>query len=145
MKSKKSPFKVKMMDDPVYNLVVWFGCGGTWEDVKNYIEKRKWIKKDDERYWGTGHIVTDKAFVLTIRGQGEEKNQLRLFVWIKWNRDFRALVHECAHLVFRIFDTHGIHCEVDNDEQFAYYLEFWVSTFWHYMTSPIKKQKRKHD
>jgi len=37
------------------------------------------------------------------------------------------LVHELAHFVFNVFDDRGVEVRIENDEAFAYYLEYWTN------------------
>ena len=54
-------------------------------------------------------------------------------IWIMEKKDWKSMVHESAHLVFRILDKRGIKYNSDNDETWCYLQEFFVAEFWHEM------------
>ena len=42
-------------------------------------------------------------------------------------KNLSDLLHECTHLVFNQFAEKGVPIRVENDEAFAYYLEYWFN------------------
>ncbi len=54
-------------------------------------------------------------------------------VWVKRNKDWKTMVHESAHLVFRILDERGVRYSGKDDETWCYLQEFFVKEFWHIM------------
>jgi len=46
------------------------------------------------------------------------------------HKDFYTLMHECVHLVKRIFADRGIPFTAENDEAIAYYQAWWFRTLW---------------
>jgi len=45
-------------------------------------------------------------------------------------KDFYSLMHECLHLVRRIFDDRGVEFRAENDEAIAYYFMYWFKQIW---------------
>lgn len=43
------------------------------------------------------------------------------------NQDIATLVHELTHFVFNTLDEKGVPIRIENDEAFAYYIEYWVN------------------
>ncbi len=54
-------------------------------------------------------------------------------VWIGGSRDWKAMTHEAAHLVFRILDVRGVKYDSNNDETWCYMQEYFVNKFWQIM------------
>ena len=47
-------------------------------------------------------------------------------------QNFYLLMHECVHIVNRIFEDRDIYYDKAEDELFAYYLTFWFKKLWRY-------------
>lgn len=57
-------------------------------------------------------------------------------------QDMSHLVHELVHFIFNTFDSAGVPTRIENDEIFAYYMEYWVNSVreeW----SELRQSKRK--
>ena len=59
-------------------------------------------------------------------------------IWVKEPGMYHTMVHECIHLVNKIFQYHGIPFNSENDEIIAYYQNYWVKKFWHIMGNLIE-------
>ena len=58
------------------------------------------------------------------------------------HRDFYTLIHECIHLVKRIFADRGIPFNAENDEAIAYCQTWWVQTLWRACHKRAKKGRK---
>ena len=54
-------------------------------------------------------------------------------IWVRNRKDWKVMVHEASHLVFRILDTCGVNYKSGNDETWCYLHEYYISKFWHEM------------
>ncbi|KKL53746.1 hypothetical protein LCGC14_2272360 [marine sediment metagenome] len=54
-------------------------------------------------------------------------------VWVRNRDDWKVMVHEASHLVFRILDTCGVKYKSANDETWCYLHGYYISKFWHEM------------
>lgn len=64
-------------------------------------------------------------------------------VWMEYGPDLRLTVHEAGHLVFCMLDEHGICVDVDNQETFCYFLDFFTQEFWKVMEETLTTNKKK--
>ena len=64
----------------------------------------------------------------------------RYHVHLDDSRDFYTLVHECCHLVHRIFRDRDMEL---SEEVLAYYQTYWVKTIWREIGWPKKKDKEE--
>lgn len=51
-------------------------------------------------------------------------------VQLESKKDFYSLMHECVHLVTRIFEDRGIPFRGENTEMIAYYQGYWFKRIW---------------
>lgn len=85
----------------------------------------KWL--DNIKYSGERiqHKHSDGAYYrILAEDNGDGLNTNIIFLCRK---NFSILSHELIHFIFRTFTEKGIPLRVENDEAFAYYLEFWIN------------------
>lgn len=54
----------------------------------------------------------------------------KYIVWIGSREDFYCLMHECFHLVKKIFEDRDIPFTAENDEVIAYYYSYLFKKLW---------------
>lgn len=118
--------KHKLVYDPVFRSEVLFYC---CEDVirveKHLLKKRDVkgieIKKSDAgKCWEVYHKKTGITFWI---------------VYVHKDKDWKTMVHEAAHITFRILDSRLVKYGSENDETWCYLHEFFIKEFWHVMTN----------
>lgn len=121
--------KVYKIDDPVYDIPIYFFIG-TLSDCGNFIfQKFKVTVNIDEDSLGRFFSFSNP------------KNRRRVHViWLpKYIRDIdshTALSHECLHAAVETLSNRGVPINRDGDEALAYLHEFYYSAF-------LKKLERK--
>lgn len=63
-------------------------------------------------------------------GQYERRGLVYYTMSLEDNKDFYTLMHECLHLVCRIFTDRGIPFVSENQEAMAYYQCYWFKRIW---------------
>ena len=113
--------KLHRIVDERYNAKVFFAHNCSHEEVAELLNKHLKTKAIEFPEWkcmggGTAAI--------------ENKSNFAYIIWVREDKAFYTIVHECFHLVWRIFHDRFINCDFDNQEAFAYYMDFWVRTLW---------------
>jgi len=123
--------KHKLVKDPVFRSeVLFYHC----EDDKAVISHAK-------RKYG----ITITSDFSGNRGQCLEiydtETQITTWlIWLKHRKDWKTMVHEAAHVTFRILEKRGVKTNSDNDETWCYLHEFFIAEFWHEMTKEAGKK-----
>ncbi len=63
----------------------------------------------------------------------DKEKKVHYIVHVEDKKDFYSLMHECLHLVKRVFTDRGIPFDDKNDEAIAYYFTYWFKTLWRAM------------
>ena len=103
---KKTNFKKKFIEDPIFGGNFWF-CLGNKDKFKKFVEKKTKAKIE---------LSEDS------NGARYEKNNI-VFVWIE-KKDFGVLIHELQHNCLRTLDGLGMKVSVESEEVYAYYIEY---------------------
>lgn len=117
--------KHKLIFDKVFRSEVLFYVCENGEKVISHIKKKYnviWDSPGFDGYKGTCVELFDKKTKITT-----------WLIWVSDKKDWKSMVHETSHLVFRILDKRGVKYSSDNDETFCYLHEYFVSEFWHVM------------
>lgn len=117
--------KHKLITDPVFKTEVLFYLCEKGSDAIVHANKKYNIIISDtsfDGYKGSCIELYDRKTEITF-----------WFVWVNDNKDWKTMVHETAHLVFRILDKRLVKYNSNNDETWCYLHEFFVSKFWHEM------------
>jgi hypothetical protein len=69
-----------------------------------------------------------------IKPKDNNKNLNFSFIWVR-QRKLATLIHELTHLVMNTFEERQVPIGYENDEAFAYYLEFWFNEVRHGWTT----------
>jgi len=104
--------------------VIFYVCKNGADAIKHAKRKHKVIidDLDFDGYDGTCAELHDPKTNVTF-----------WMVWVRNYKDWKSMVHESAHLVFRILDQRGVKYDSDNDETWCFLQEFFVKEFWHVM------------
>ena len=72
------------------------------------------------------------AVTSTVKSEciSDGSNKTAFIIWISDGKNWYYLVHECLHLVRKIFQHVGIPFNSINHELIAYYQTYWVKTIW---------------
>ena len=116
-------FTFKKFKEKIYGVEVWLVYDISAEDFKKFLEQKR-IKV------AKSEIINDTT-AMCFEIQEAKDNTYFYIIWLEKGKDFYSLVHECIHLVKHIFVNRGIKFDANNDEQIAYYHEYWVKQFWH--------------
>lgn len=89
------------------------------------------------------HLCRDLGVYCATVDTEVQDNGIPLYVVSLTNRrDFYSLLHECVHLVRRIFEDRGIPFGTENHELIAYYQEWWFRALWRACNAKRGKGKR---
>ena len=117
--------KHKLIYDPIFRSETLFYSGKNWQDIISHVKKKYKIDLSKEDF-------------STARGTCLESQcpNTKISVWIVWisnPRDWKTMVHEAAHLTFRILDFRGVSYGGMDSETWCYLHEYFISKFWHIM------------
>jgi len=115
----KAPIKELFVFDEVYrvalNVVI---CSDT-------TEWDRWL--DDIKFDKSERLDHTKVDGIYYRLLPEHCNGSNGNLIMIKTKNFPVLIHEISHLIFQVFDEKGVPLRLENDEAFAYYLEFWFN------------------
>lgn len=117
----------KLVSDPVFRSQVFFYVCENGNDAIKHLKKKYDIV--------IGNPGFDEFTGICVEARNSKMQITFWLVWIKHNKDWKAMVHESAHLVFRILNNRLVKYSSNNDETWCYLQEFFVSEFWHEMVS----------
>lgn len=121
--------KVKMIHkivfDPVFRTeTLFYYCGDACK-VLSHAKKKFNISMDAESFKGLQGSCVEL--------QHKATKATMWLIWINDHKDWKTMVHEAAHLVFRILDNRKVKYDSNNDETWCYLHEYFISKFWHIM------------
>lgn len=115
----------KLISDPVFKSEVLFYLSENGSEAIAHAKKKYNVIIENpgfEGYKGTCVELFDPKSKITF-----------WLVWVNDKKDWKTMVHEAAHVVFRILDRRGVKYTSENDETWCYLHEYFVSKFWHEM------------
>ncbi len=114
-KLKKKSILPKHIYDEVYRVNMYIFDNHTPEEVNRYLKKR----------FNLDSISFDNVQGKTWIFESNSKPSIELFaMWALDGNDRSTIVHECFHMVHNILDSRGFKLCDDNEEAYAYYLEY---------------------
>lgn len=119
----KNPRTIKLhrIHDERYNATIFFAHNCTHEDVATLLNKH--LKTTDIHFAHWEHMGGGAATIT-------HKDHPAYIVWVREKKAFYTIVHECFHLTWKVFHDRFINCDYDNQEAFAYCMDFYVRTMW---------------
>jgi len=130
LQTKGDGLKRKELIDSLYHAEVWLYWDCEAKEVKRDFSRR--LGENDIDFTFDGMMAGVSS--LELRNKEGKLNRMIYVMWFsKVNRvdKLYALVHECDHLVNRIFLHRGITVTfMDCEEHHAYYLEAWFKRVW---------------
>lgn len=127
--------KTKRIYEPIFqtNLFLVFDC--------DFKEAEKCLKKNKINTNLNGCAGQMGVYDYNYE---DGRIQRRYYIFVrkekKANIEVLTLIHELSHLVFRSLEDCGIRINVENDEVFTYYLEYFLSKI---ITNERPKKKHK--
>ena len=113
---KKSPLRHKIIKDDVFEATVILFWGGDFHCVNNYMVKNYGINFDEG-------LLSDKySFGFVSERLADDLNGWAF--WVGDTKDVSTLVHECIHLIYRIFEYKSIDIKT-SEEVVAFYAGYW--------------------
>ncbi len=118
--------KYKIVADPVFRTeTLFYACNDGNQAIKHA-----------KKYYNVN--IRINAFD-AFKGSCTELENLKTkgtswLVWVKSCRDWKIMVHEAAHLTFRVLNNRGVGYSGGNDETWCYLQEFFIKEFWQVMT-----------
>jgi len=109
--------KIKIHNPVLSNyLIVIYNCD--YEKLNKYLKKEYNIGIENNEY-------NNGCF---FKAEADESEYY--FIWIeKPHKDsytYSLVAHEIVHFLFQLFDDRGINIDKENDETFAYHLQFYL-------------------
>lgn len=128
---KKPKMIHKLIYDPVFKSeTLFYNCEDP-QRIKVHIKKKYKISLDfQELHESKGVCLENKC---------PNTNVVVWIIWVSKYKDWKTMVHEAAHLTFRVLDLRGIRYGGMDSETWCYLHEYFVSKFWHVMCKGIKK------
>ena len=117
--------KHKMIYDPVFRSETMFYCCKDGQDAIDHAGKKYKVKIPNTSFDGFKGTC--------VEVQCDKTGITFWLVWVNHKHDWKTIVHESAHLVFRILDKRLVKYDSDNDETWCYLHEYFVSDMWHIM------------
>ena len=117
--------KYKIIVDPVFKSETLFYNHRDVDRIVAHAKKKYNINLCIESFQGF------QGTCVELRNKIDKT--LLWFVWVADYKDWKTMVHEASHLVFRILDTRKVKYGSDNDETWCYLQEYYVTKFWHEM------------
>jgi hypothetical protein len=115
----------KIVYDPVFKTeTLFYYCNDAYK-VLTHAKKKFNIDMDTESFEGLQGACVGLRHKTT-------KTSMWL-IWISGHKDWKTMVHETSHLVFRILDSRKVKYDSDNDETWCYLHEYFITKFWHIM------------
>lgn len=121
--------KIKHFYEPMLGVNCYFIYEYTPEEALKGLRKLDAICKDE--VWESFHFEENNNGK-TIKYIKDDIPRYLVFVKGRW---YHVLVHEAVHLTNMIFDQKGIRLDIDNDEYYAYYIEYWYSLWEHVLNN----------
>lgn len=88
-------------------------------------EVDKWL--DMIGFTGERHEHASRnAMYYRIKPDENRDKENCTFIWLR-EKHIPSLAHELTHFIFGEFEEKGIPLSAENDEVFAYYMEFWLN------------------
>lgn len=104
--------------DPVFRSCVDVIVGYSFDEARKWIHARQ---HESEPLIDDFHRYSD-GVSFTIKGKSGRTHQV---LWFPNIKNISVLVHETAHLVFRILTNKQIPIKEENDEVFCYLQEYY--------------------
>lgn len=103
------------ISDPVYKFNVNFVYGMTYAQFIEYANK----------CCGSVVSVTQSEIKGTLACFFHDDDKGWFLLWCPFNVRQSSVAHEMVHLVMRMFLLKGVPIAIQNDETFAYHLQWW--------------------
>lgn len=126
--------KLHRIVDERYNATILFAHDCTHKEFAALINKH--LKKNTIRFDEWEHMQGGSATI-------EVKDSIIYVIWLREKKAFYTLVHECFHLTWRVFHDRFINCDFDNQEAFAYCMDFYVRALWRIINGQKQAWKTK--
>lgn len=107
---------------PIYKAPLYFVWDCSSDDFVKTARDKFYIDLDKGNYYGAGFST---EFL-------DSKNNAVYILWVSDSRDVGLVAHEIFHLVCFIMDRRGISYSQENDEPFAYLIEYVTNRFLSY-------------
>lgn len=117
--------KHKIIYDPVFRSEVLFYSCKNFKEVVAHAKLKHKVDISDSNVDGNMGMCWEQI---------DDETKITFWViWIRDKKDWKTMVHEAAHVVFRILDARGVKYNSGNDETWCYLHEFFIAKFWHEM------------
>ena len=113
VKTKKLRY-YKILEDVFFCRVHVF-LDGTYEDYRKKLESLG-VNRPKHEPSASDNLIYGES------GSDENGNY---FIYVKDQSDLGTIHHEVIHLIFRVLGSKGIPINIENEETFAYYSEYW--------------------
>lgn len=117
--------KCKIISDPVFRSETLFYNHKDTDKVLSHAKKKYNVNLDVDSFEGFKGTCVELVHKKT--------KVVMWLVWVSEHRDWKTMVHEASHLVFRILDNRKVKYDSDNDETWCYLHEYFITKFWHEM------------
>lgn len=116
----------KTFYDSIFQARLFFFCSNNDEEIKSALEK--WIGLKDSYH------LFENCFGKFLKITENTKNgEVHSYIVFIREPNPSILVHELVHCVNNIFEDRGIKYSAENDEQYAYYIEYLFDTIMKFM------------
>lgn len=123
---------IKKIHDDIYGVDLLFASGCSIEIAQQKARRRL-------------HIMEELAVEITDAGAffqcTTREKHTAYVIWCRKSRNIQVIAHEAAHLVFAVFKDRGIPTTQQNQETFAYYLDYWVGVILKPRAKALKRKK----
>ncbi len=122
--------KHKLIYDPVFRSETLFYLCKDGNKALKHAKKKYNVTLDKDSFDGYKGMCVELTSKTT--------NITAWMVWVKYDKDWKTMVHESAHLTFNVLDARGVGYNSKNDETWCYLHEYFVTEFWHIMCKGSK-------
>lgn len=128
----------KIIYEPIFQTETLFYVCVDPDTVIAHARSKYDIQLKKEDFEGASGICWKLYSKITARSQKSHC----WFVWLEIPGDLRLTTHEAGHLAFNMLNHHEVKCDIDNQEVYCYFLEFFTYELWTAMELPKEKKKR---
>lgn len=112
---KKKRWHIHFVTDPIYKFNVNVVVGMTYAEFIDYANKCT---------GGTVEVTTrEKKTVNACFYHDDDKGWF--FIWVPFRVKKDSIAHEIVHLIMRMFHIKDVPIAIQNEETFAYHLQWW--------------------
>lgn len=129
-----SKFIVHEFDPVIYPRKVWITKGSS-KDIISKIKEN--YRTPEDEYLSDDGVDTSKACVWSVMENNDAK-RLGVLILLVENVTVGVAAHEAIHAANCICRDCNIHYDCDNDEHYAYLVQFITDSIWQTWTGKFK-------